>query len=168
VRDHTIVPGARLPDDRVVAWWLVVIVVFVAPLVDSIVPVIPGEVIVAGAATPLAGASLPTPGIIAAAAAGSLAGECIVVAIAHRLAATPRGDRIAAASRARRVRRWLDRWGVGTVVVARFLPGGRTVAAATYGLRAGPSKGFVAAAAVGALAWASYLVLVGTGIGLFT
>jgi membrane protein DedA with SNARE-associated domain len=150
------------------AWWLVVMVLFAAPLVDSIVPVMPGEVIVAGAATPLVGASLPTPAIIAAAAAGSLAGECIVVAIAHRLAATPRGDRFAAGSKARRVRRWLDRWGVGAVVVTRFLPGGRTVAAATYGLRAGPSKGFVLAAAAGSLVWASYLVFVGTGIGLFT
>jgi membrane protein DedA with SNARE-associated domain len=168
VRGRTIVRTAALPEDRTVAWWLVVIVVFVAPLVDSIVPVMPGEVIVAGAATPLAGASLPTPAIIAAAAAGSLAGECIVVAIAHRLAATPRGDRFAGGNKARRVRRWLDRWGVGTVLVARFLPGGRTVAAATYGLGAGPTKGFVLAAATGSLVWASYLAVIGSGIGLFT
>jgi membrane protein DedA with SNARE-associated domain len=155
-------------DDRLVTWWLVVLVVFAAPLVDSIVPVFPGEVVVATAATPLAGDALPTPAVIAAAAAGSLVGECIVLAIARRVAATPRGDRIAFRNRAGRLRRGLERWGVGAVVVARFLPGGRTAAAATFGLRPGPLKGFVLAAATGSLLWASYLVFVGTSIGLFT
>jgi membrane-associated protein len=80
------------------------------------------------------------------------------------LAGTRRGERLAGGPKAARVRRVLDRWGVGAVVVARFLPGGRTAAAAGFALRRDPSRGFVAAAAVGSLIWASYLVAVGSGV----
>jgi membrane protein DedA with SNARE-associated domain len=57
----------------------------------------------------------------------------------------------------------LARWGVGAVVVARFLRGGRTAAAAGFALRREPTRGFVAGAAVGSLIWAGYLVAVGSG-----
>ena len=46
------------------------LVVFGAPLVDSMVPVLPGEVVVAAAATSLGGGSLPIPVVVAVAAAG--------------------------------------------------------------------------------------------------
>jgi membrane protein DedA with SNARE-associated domain len=146
------------------AWWLLLIFVFVAPLVDTIVPVLPGEVVIAGAATSLNGGSLPIPTVVAVAAAGSLVGECLVVAAARRLADTRHGKRLADGPKAARIRRLLDRWGVGAVIVARFLPGGRTAAAATFALRRNPWRGFVVAAAVGSLIWASYLVTVGSGI----
>ena len=80
------------------------------------------------------------------------------------MAHTPRGERLAGGPNAARVRRVLDRWGVGAVIVARFLPGGRTAAAASFGLRRDRSRGFVVAAAVGSLLWASYLVAVGSGV----
>jgi membrane protein DedA with SNARE-associated domain len=151
-----------------VSWWLLVVVLFAAPLVDSIVPVLPGEVVVAAAATPLAGQSLPVPAVIAVAAAGSLVGECIVLALARRLAATARGDRLIAGSKAARIRRLLERWGFGAVVLGRFLPGGRTATAATYALRRGSMTTFVLAAGAGSLVWAGYLVGVGSGISLIT
>jgi membrane-associated protein len=146
---------------RAVSWWLLVLVVFAAPLADSIVPVLPGELVVAGAATSLAGGSLPIVAVIALAAAGSLIGECVVLAAARRLAGTPRGDRWASGPKATRARGWLDRWGVGAVLVARFVPAGRTAAAAGFALREGATARFVAAAAAGSLVWAGYLVAVG-------
>jgi membrane-associated protein len=157
---------ARAPDeqDRGVSWWLLLLVVFAAPLVDSIVPVLPGEVVVAGAATSVAGGSLPVPAIVAVAAAGSLVGECVVLATARRLAGTRFGERLACGPKAARIRQVLDRWGVGAVVVARFLPGGRTAAAAGFALRREPTRAFVAAAAVGSLIWAGYLMAVGSGV----
>jgi membrane protein DedA with SNARE-associated domain len=146
------------------SWWLLLIVVFAAPLVDTIVPVLPGEVVIVGAATSLNGGSLPIPAIVAVAAAGSLVGECLVAVTARRLANTRHGQRLADGPKTARVRRLLDRWGVGAVIVARFLPGGRTAAAATFALRRNPRRGFVAAAGVGSLIWASYLVTVGSGV----
>jgi membrane protein DedA with SNARE-associated domain len=146
---------------------LLVLVVFAAPLIDSVVPVLPGEVVVAGAATSVAGGSLPWPAVVGIAAAGSLIGECVVLALARRMTGTARGDRIAASSKAARVRWFLDRWGLGAVVVARFLPGGRTAAAATFALRRVPATGFVVAAAIGSLLWAGYLVGIGSGANAF-
>ena len=95
---------------------------------------------------------------------GRLIGECVVLLLAKRLAGTPRGDRIVSGSKAARIRRFVGRWGLGAVVVARFLPGGRTAAAATFALRPGPVTGFIAAAGAGSLIWAGYLVGVGSGI----
>jgi membrane-associated protein len=159
-----IVPVVSVADDREVSWWLIVLVVFGGPLVDSIVPVLPGELVVAGAATSLLGGSLPVAAVIAVAAAGSLIGECVVLALAKRLAGTPRGDRITSGPKAARIRRFIGRWGLAAVVVGRFLPGGRTATAATFALRPGPATGFVVAAAVGSLIWAGYLVGVGSGV----
>ena len=157
-------PNDGAAHDRRVTWWLLLLLVFAAPLVDSVVPVLPGEVVVAGAATSLAGGSLPIPAVVTVAAAGSLVGECVVLVATRRLAGTRRGERLAGGPKAARVRRVLDRWGVGAVVVARFLPGGRTAAAAGFALRRDPCRGFVAAAAVGSLIWAGYLVAVGSGV----
>jgi membrane-associated protein len=147
-----------------VSWWLLVLVVFGAPLIDSIVPVLPGELVVAGAATSLLGGSLPVPAVIAMAAAGSLIGECVVLAGARRLAGTRHGDRITRGRKAARVRQFVGRWGLAAVVVGRFLPGGRTATAATFALRPGPVTGFVAAAAAGSVIWAGYLVGIGSGL----
>jgi membrane-associated protein len=143
---------------------MLVLVVFGAPLLDSIVPVLPGEVVVAAAAATLIGGSLPVPAVIGVAAAGSLIGECVVLAITRRLVGTPRGDRIVSGNKTARIRRFVGRWGLGAVVIARFLPGGRTATAATFALRPGPVTGFVAAAGAGSLIWAGYLVAVGSGV----
>jgi membrane-associated protein len=158
------VSASRDAHDRDVSWWLLLIVVFGAPLIDSVVPVLPGEVVVVGAATSLNGGALPLWAVVAVAAAGSLVGECVVLVAARRMAGTRLGGRLIAGGKAERVRRVLDRWGVGAVVIARFLPGGRTAAAAGFALRSAPSGAFLAAAAVGSLVWASYLVAVGGGV----
>ena len=142
-------------------WWLLVLVVFAAPLADSVVPVLPGEIVVAGAATSLAGGSLPVVAVIAVAAAGSLVGECVVLNLSRRFASTDRGDRWASGPKVTRVRGWLERWGLGAVVVARFVPAGRTATAAGFGLQPGSTSRFVMAAGVGSLLWAGYLVAVG-------
>ncbi len=141
-------------------WWLLVLVGFAAPLADSVVPVLPGELVVAGAATSLAGGSLPVLAVVAIAAAGSLIGECVVLSLSRRFAGTDRGDRWVSGPRTTRVRGWLER-GLGAVVVARFLPAGRTATAAGFGLQPGSTSRFVVAAGVGSLLWAGYLVAVG-------
>jgi membrane-associated protein len=87
-----------------------------------------------------------------------------VLTFAKRLAGTPRGNRITSGPKAARIRRFIGRWGLAAVVVGRFLPGGRTATAATFALRPGPATGFVAAAAVGSLIWAGYLVGIGSGV----
>ena len=53
-----------------VSWWLLLLVVFAAPLIDSIVPLLPGEVVVA-AATSVADVPLPIAAVVVVAAAGS-------------------------------------------------------------------------------------------------
>jgi len=147
-----------------VPWWLLDVVVFAAPLADSVVPVLPGELVVAGAATSLAGGSLPVLAVVAIAAAGSVIGECVVLALSRRFAGTDRGDRWVSGPKATRVRGWLERWGLGAVVVARFLPAGRTATAAGFGLQPGSTSRFVVAAGVGSLLWAGYLVAAGHSV----
>jgi membrane protein DedA with SNARE-associated domain len=139
--------------------WAYAVVLAVAAL-DALVPVVPSET-TAIAAGVLAGAGELSIGlVIAAAGAGAFAGDNASFAVGRTV-----GERVTGGRRARAARAWAERTlqtrGGYLIVVARFVPGGRTAVTLTAGasrMRAARFAGFAAAAAI---VWASYAALLG-------
>jgi membrane protein DedA with SNARE-associated domain len=146
--------------------WIYVIVLVVVAL-DAILPVMPSEsVVITGAVLAAAGdASLPL--VILAGAAGALGGDLASFLIgrryqARRVAAGVGGE---LGGRAGKAVRWaegqLASHGPGTLLVCRFVPGGRTAATFTAGFVGMPAASFGATAAAGAAIWTLQSALIG-------
>jgi membrane-associated protein len=144
--------------------WTYALVLGVAAL-DALVPLVPSET-TAIAAGVLAGAGeLSIALVLAAAAAGALAGD----SSAYLLGRTLGGSRVAARvfsnekgrRRLARAERILASRGGYVIVVSRFVPGGRTVTMLTAGLTRMRSRTFFLFAALAATIWASYAGLLG-------
>lgn len=132
--------------------------------IDAVVPAVPAEttVIAAGA---LAGAGHLQPLPLAlAAVAGAFAGDHLAYAVGRGVLRRPI-DRIMRGKRGRRVRDWaatrIRRHGMSTIVVARFIPGGRTAATTVAGWLRYPLARFAPAVVTGGAAWAAYGVALG-------
>jgi membrane-associated protein len=143
--------------------WIYV-VLFAVSMIDGFFPVVPGEttVITAGvfAAT---GEPLLVPAI-AAAAAGAFAGDHVSYLIG-RTSGARAVRRLRPGSRRRRAfdraYRELARRGGLALVVARYIPGGRTAVTMTTGAVGYPRRRFAFFAAIAALSWAAYSGLIG-------
>jgi membrane protein DedA with SNARE-associated domain len=144
------------------AWTYLIVFALVAA--DAVVPLVPGETTVITAALLATSGNLSLPLVALAAFAGGFAGDNASFAIGARF-----GERAARfllrGGRDRRLLAWarhqLEVRTRMTIVVARFLPGGRTAttfAAGTVGL---PWRRFAAIDAVAAAIWAGYV----TGLG---
>jgi membrane-associated protein len=138
--------------------WTYAIVLGFAAL-DAVFPLVPSEA-TAIAAGVLAGAGdLHVALVLAAAAAGALIGDNGAYGVgrgAGRVARRPllRGRQAWA-------ERKLEERGPYLIVVARFIPGGRTAATVTAGLTRMPWPRFLRAAAVAAGLWATFAVGLG-------
>ena len=138
-------------------WTYAVVLGFAA--LDAVFPVVPSET-AAIAAGVLAGAGDPSIAlVVAAAGAGAFLGDSSSYAIgrtAGQTASRPlfRGSK----GRARRewAERTLDRRGGYLLVVARFVPGGRTATTLTAGITRMRWPRFVRFAALAAVLWASF------------
>ena len=140
------------------AWTYVLILVVCAG--DAVFPVLPGETIVVAAAVLAANHHLSIALIVLAAASGALLGDNTAYAIGHsglrRLA-----ERFTRSDKSRRRLEWareqLDRHGIWIIVVARFVPGGRTATTYVAGTVDMPWKRrFLPATTVAATLWALY------------
>ncbi len=132
-----------------------------AVFVDSVVPLVPSEVlcVAAGAfaATGRLNAWLVVPAVIIGGVLGDQATYHLGRAGSRRacrtMSATPRRrqffDRLHGA---------LSRRRTTTIVVARFLPGGRTGIGLLAGMTGQPRRGYAAASLLGVSLWAGYLV----------
>jgi membrane-associated protein len=128
---------------------------------------VPAETALVLAAVVLAGSPLLF-AAVAAAAAGAFVGDHLGFAIGRRL-----GPRIAETRAVRRigVERWhaasgfVERRGIAVIVVARLLPGVRTLIAAAAGASRMRYRRFAVATAVAALAWSLLWVLGGAALG---
>lgn len=133
--------------------------VFAFATLDVLIPLVPSET-AAIAAGVLAGTGELTLGlVIAAAAAGAFLGDNSSYALgrtAGQVASRP----IFRGAKGRARRRWaertLDRRGGYLIVVARFIPGGRTAATLTAGVTSMRWPRFLRFAAVAAVLWASF------------
>jgi membrane protein DedA with SNARE-associated domain len=141
------------------------LVVFLVAMFDAFFPIVPSEAtaIAAGVVAGTGGLSVEL--CILAAAAGAFVGDNISFGLGHFL-----GHRVErrffsgekAQQRLKWAQRTLDRRGGYLIVVARFIPGGRTVTTFTAGfVETFPWHRFLRWDALAALIWGSYTVLLG-------
>ncbi|GAA0941434.1 hypothetical protein GCM10009558_056010 [Virgisporangium aurantiacum] len=101
-------------------------------------------------------------GVLAAAAAGAFVGDTIAYLLGRYLV---RPLRRASAGRANataaRIRDAMAAWGGGTLIVARFIPGGRTLATVSAGSLRYPIRRFWVFTAVAGVAWGTYTTSIG-------
>jgi membrane-associated protein len=139
-------------------------IVFLLALLDSVVPVVPSETAVITAGVVAAEGDLSLPPILLGAAAGAFLGDNLAYLIGNRA-----GDRVVrrffSGDKARKRIEWakaqLDERGGVLIVVARFIPGGRTAVTLSAGLVGYPWRRFVVFDAAAAIFWASYASLLG-------
>jgi membrane-associated protein len=141
------------------------LVVFVIAMLDAFFPLVPSEAtaIAAGVVAGTGGLSVEL--CILAAALGAFVGDNISYAGGHFL-----GDRLQrrffSGEKAKKRLEWADRTlrerGWYLIVVARFIPGGRTVTTFTAGFTSAVSwPKFLVFDAIAAAIWGSYTVLLG-------
>jgi membrane-associated protein len=139
-------------------------VIFGIAALDALVPVVPSETlaITGGVLAGLGNLHLGT--VIAAAAVGAFIGDSSAYLLG-RAVGTPARERLFRGRHARRALAWaerqLDERGAYLILIARFVPGGRTAATFTAGIVHFRALIFFPVAAVAAAAWAGYAVLLG-------
>ncbi|MGJ6967488.1 DedA family protein [Streptosporangium sp. G11] len=137
------------------------LVLFALAMLDGFFPVVPAEtsVITAGVFAAATGAPDLLP-VIVVAALGAFAGDHISYAIGRTT-----NDRLRNGRRSRKAFAWAERAlaerGGLVLVVARYIPGGRTACTLTMGAVAYPRRSFALFDAVAAVSWAVYSGLIG-------
>jgi membrane-associated protein len=141
------------------------LVVFVIAMLDAFFPVVPSEAtaIAAGVVAGTGGLSVEV--CILAAAAGAIVGDNISFGIGHFLGARVE-RRFFSGEKAQRRLKWaqrtLDERGGYLIVVARFIPGGRTATTFTAGfVETFPWRRFLMFDALAGAIWGAYTVLLG-------
>ena len=141
------------------------LIVFTIAMLDAFFPIVPSEAtaIAAGVVAGTGGLSVEI--VILAAAAGASVGDNISVALGHFLGARVE-RRFFSGEKAQKRLQWarntLEERGGYLIVVARFIPGGRTVTTFTAGfVETFPWRRFLAFDALAGAIWGSYTVLLG-------
>jgi membrane-associated protein len=133
-------------------------------LVDALIPIFPSETAAVAAGVLAAAGDLDLQFVVAAAAAGAFLGDASSYVVG-RTAGPPAAERLLRGDRRRAGLAWAGRTlserGKYVIVVARFVPGGRTAATLTAGLTRMPAATFLAAAALAAVLWANYSAWLG-------
>jgi membrane-associated protein len=141
------------------------LIVFTIAMIDAFFPVVPSEAtaIAAGVVAGTGGLSVEI--VILAAALGAIAGDNICFALGHFLGARVERRFFAGEKSQKRLqwaRKTLNERGGYLIVVARFIPGGRTVTTFTAGfVETFPWRRFLFFDAIAGLIWGSYTVLLG-------
>jgi membrane protein DedA with SNARE-associated domain len=144
------------------AWLVPALFVFCA--LDGVAPVVPSETLAITAGVFAVTGRPNLAAVVAAAALGSFTGDCLSYALGRRFGPAMRARGRPGAHRAtpsRRTERLLGRHGGLAVVVARFIPGGRTAVSLTAGAVGYPPGRFAAWSALASVGWAFYTPLVG-------
>ena len=143
--------------------WTYALILAIAAL-DALFPLVPSET-TAIAAGVLAGAGeLSLALVVAAAAAGAFVGDSSSYSVGRTFGERVTG-RVFRGDKGRARREWaartLERRGAYLIVVARFVPGGRTAATLTAGALGMRPPRFLRLAALAAAIWAAYASLLG-------
>ena len=141
------------------------LIVFLIAMLDAFFPIVPSEAtaIAAGVVAGTGGLSVEL--CIVAAGAGAIVGDNISFGIGHFLGARVE-RRFFSGEKAQRRLKWaqktLDERGGYLIVVARFIPGGRTATTFTAGfVETFPWRRFLMFDALAGAIWGSYTVLLG-------
>ena len=140
------------------------VIVFVFAFLDALVPIVPSETAVITAGVVAANGDLKLALIIAAAAVGAFLGDNTAYYVGRRFGSRATA-RFFGGEKAKRRIEWADEQlrerGGELIVVARFIPGGRTAVALSAGTLEYRWRRFVVFDAVAALSWALYSSLLG-------
>jgi membrane protein DedA with SNARE-associated domain len=131
---------------------------------DAFVPFVPSGTVVVAAVLESGETHTPLPVLIGGVALASFAADLVLLRLARRGAGRARRwleRRAGTADAAASVLRTLERKTARTVVVARFVPGGRSVLDLAVGTAAKPPRRFIRWSAVSASVWATYIVGMG-------
>ena len=143
--------------------WSYAVIVGIAAL-DALLPIVPSETlaITGGVLAGLGELHLGT--VIAAAAVGAFLGDSSAYLLGRKIG-EPARKRLFNGPRAQRALAWAEKQlaerGPYLILIARFVPGGRTATTFTAGMVRFRAVVFFPVAAVAAVAWASYAVLLG-------
>ena len=146
------------------AWWSYPLVFGVAML-DAFFPLVPSETVAITSGVLAGSGELSLPLCILAASAGAFIGDNISYGIGTLLGERT-VKRLFSGEKSHRAFVWaermLDERGTYLIVVARFIPGGRTAATFSAGyVHSFRWRRFVVADAIAALIWGHYTVLLG-------
>jgi membrane protein DedA with SNARE-associated domain len=143
--------------------WAYAIVLGIAAL-DAVLPAVPSESLAITAGVLSGVGKLHVAPTIAAAATGAFVGDTTSYVLGRTLG-RPAQQRLFRGERSQRALGWAQRQlaerGGYLIVVARFVPGGRTATTFTAGHDRFPARRFVGFAAIAAVAWATYAVMLG-------
>ena len=139
-------------------------IVFLLAVLDAVLPVVPSETVVITAGVVAAAGGLNLVLIVVAAACGAFAGDNAAFFIGRRFGGRAT-DRFLRGEKGRRSLSWagsqLAERGGELIVVARFIPGGRTAVTLSAGTLGFPWRRFAVFDGAAALIWASYATLLG-------
>ena len=140
------------------------LIVFLLAYLDALVPVVPSETSVITAGVVASTGDLNLMLIVAAAATGAFLGDNTAYFIGSRFG-TRINDRFFSGEKARKRVEWahqqVSERGGELILIARFIPGGRTVVTLSAGTLGYPWRRFVIFDAAAALGWALYASLLG-------
>jgi len=140
------------------------LIIFLVSYFDALVPVVPSETTVITAGVVASQGDLNLMIVIAAAAAGAFLGDNTAYFVGSRFGVRI-NERFFSGEKARRRIQWAQKQvterGGELILIARFIPGGRTVVTLSAGTLGYPWRRFVVFDAVAALGWALYASLLG-------
>lgn len=146
------------------AWWTYPLV-FLVSMVDAFFPLVPSESVVITAGVVAGAGDLSLPFVILFAAAGAIVGDNISYGLGSWLGEHT-VKRLFRSDKARHGFEWAERQleerGFYLIVVARFIPGGRTAVTFASGYTHGMTwRRFIVADVVAGIVWASYAASLG-------
>jgi membrane protein DedA with SNARE-associated domain len=140
------------------------LIIFLVSYFDALVPVVPSETTVITAGVVASQGDLNLMIVIAAAAAGAFLGDNTAYFVGSRYGVRI-NERFFSGEKARRRIQWAQKQvterGGELILIARFIPGGRTVVTLSAGTLGYPWRRFVVFDAAAALGWALYASLLG-------
>jgi membrane-associated protein len=140
------------------------LILFLFAFLDALVPIVPSETAVITAGVVAASGDLSLGLIIPAAAAGAFLGDNTAYLIGRRFGGRAT-ERFFSGEKAQQRLGWAEEQlrerGGELIVIARFIPGGRTAVTLSAGTLRYPWRRFVVFDAAAALLWASYAALLG-------
>jgi membrane-associated protein len=146
------------------AWWSYP-VVFVVSMLDAFFPLVPSESVVITAGVIASAGDLSLPLVIACASVGAIVGDNISYGLGSWLGER-RVKRLFGGDKSRRAFEWAEHQlrvrGFYLIIVARFVPGGRTAvtfsAGYTHAMR---WRRFIVADVIAGVLWGTYAALLG-------